>query len=254
MKIVKLRLLQECTCRRSNRYISTSSTLRAESSQFRSPKDTRPYDGNRTLDLFLKAVGTQSSLEAAKRNAERAQATNSEPRSPDSALRSLPLETSSIKRAAAAPPSEHPLLKFFSRMIMRDGKLLTAQKHTTTMLNHIRLLTSDDPLLLFRQAVSKVSPSVRIVQQKLTATKRVPLPLPLTERQRLHKGIKAIVNASDRRINAETSFGKRLALEVLSVLDNSSEAIRKKEETHKTAMIARYVSLHHLPSTMNNWA
>ena len=140
------------------------------------------------------------------------------------------------------PPStttEDPLLYSFSRNIMKDGKLSTAQAQVNTMLNLIRDHTNDDPLPLLRLAVSKAAPLCRNVSQRQTATKRVTLPLALNERQRVRQVIMWIVKATEKRERAEKSFGKRLGLEVLSVLDGSSDVLKKRDEVHRLAMLAK---------------
>lgn len=124
---------------------------------------------------------------------------------------------------------------------MRDGKLLTAQKTLQTCLAHLRAATNDEPLPLLRRAVDLASPQIRTVQQKLTATKRATLPLPITEKRRTRTGITWIVDASYKKRAQEKVFGKRLANEVLNVLDGTSEVLKKKDDLHKAATIARSV-------------
>lgn len=144
-------------------------------------------------------------------------------------------------------PVEDPLLHQFSRLIMRDGKLLTAQKTLETCLNQIRAATNEDPLPLLKRAVDLASPQVRTVQHKLTATKRITVPLPITDRRRTRTGITWIVDASYKKRAQEKVFGKRLASEVLSVLEGTSEVLKKKEDLHKAATIARCVHLLNQP-------
>lgn len=152
----------------------------------------------------------------------------------------------SVSPALNAPlpklePVEDPLLHQFSRLIMKDGKLLTAQKHLQLCLDTIRSATNNDALPLLRKAVRLASPELRTVQQKITATKRATLPLPISEKQSTRTGINWIVQASYKRRASEKQFGRRLALEMLAVLDGTSEVIKKKEDLHRTAMLARCV-------------
>lgn len=172
------------------------------------------------------------------------------PQASSSASSSSSSSTASVPPAAAAgavlqptKPVEDPLLHQFARLIMRDGKLLTAQKTLATCLQAIRASTHEDPLPLLKRAVERASPELRTVQQKLTATKRATLPLPITERRRSRTAITWIVDASYKKRHSEKVFGKRLANEVLQVLEGNSEAIRKKDELHKNAVLARWVLL-----------
>lgn len=66
------------------------------------------------------------------------------------------------------------------------------------------------------------------------------LPLPLEEKQRVRTAIKWLEKASEKHERNEKKFGKRLALEVLAVLDGSSEALKKKDDVHKAAVVARW--------------
>lgn len=146
-----------------------------------------------------------------------------------------------ILQRKTIPPLEDPLLHQFARLIMRHGKLHTAQLSLSTMLAHLRLLTNDDPLPLVRRAIHDASPLMKNVSQRLTGMKRATLPLPLNERQRVRQAIEWLVKASEKRSNSEKEFGKRLALEVLGVLDGSSEALKRKDEVHRMAVTARCV-------------
>lgn len=146
-----------------------------------------------------------------------------------------------IQTKVAYPPIEDPLLQQFARLIMKDGKLLRSQLHLSLMLRHISTLTHSDPLPLVKRATSEASPVVRIVQQKMGGMKRAALPLPLEEKKRVRVAIKWIEKASMKYAKGEKRFGRRLAIEVLSVLDGTSEVLKRKDEVHKAAVVARWV-------------
>jgi small subunit ribosomal protein S7 len=130
------------------------------------------------------------------------------------------------------------LLHTLSRLIMKSGKLPRAQSHLNLCLSTLALTTSSPPLPLLNRALSIVSPSIRLVGRR-KGTKSLPTPQPLTEDQRTRQAWKWIVEASEKRLKTERIFGKRLAQEVLAVLNNQSEAIKKREARHIQGVTGR---------------
>jgi len=63
---------------------------------------------------------------------------------------------------ADIPKAEDPLLQYLSSLIMRDGHRHKANKVVALMLQHIHALTGGHPMDIFRAAVAKASPSVRV--------------------------------------------------------------------------------------------
>lgn len=61
--------------------------------------------------------------------------------------------------------------------------------------------------------------------------------MPLNEKQRTRFGVEWILKASEKK--AGKSLEVRLAKEMVSVIQGSSEALKKKEEVHKAAMLNR---------------
>ena len=111
---------------------------------------------------------------------------------------------------------------------MRSGKLARAHSHLATMLDTLQLQTQSPPMALLHRALDVVGPSIRIVGRR-KGTKSLPTPQPLTEAQRRRQAWLWIVEASEKRQGAEKVFGRRLAGEVMGVLQGQSEAIKKKE-------------------------
>ncbi|KAG0140274.1 hypothetical protein CROQUDRAFT_665404 [Cronartium quercuum f. sp. fusiforme G11] len=136
----------------------------------------------------------------------------------------------------SVPPLEHPLLNYLTGLLMRKGKRTIAQKHCVTLLSHLRLITNQDPLPLLTKAVELASPMVltRTEQKRIKVTT---VPVALQERQRLRKGILWMVKQSERRPGKK--FGERLAMEVLAVLNGTSETLKLKAEQHRLAFVNR---------------
>ena len=100
--------------------------------------------------------------------------------------------------------------------------------------------TNQNPIELTHRAVLLASPSFRIINITRGA-KRIPSPRALFERQRIHASITWIKKASEKT-KARYTYPKRLAREILLILEGESEIFQWLELRHKEAMMARYVA------------
>lgn len=125
---------------------------------------------------------------------------------------------------------------------MKDGKKTRARKHVSDMLYTLRLRSSALPMQQLREAIRIAAPAIRLTQQK-KGGKQVAVPIALGERQKVHKAIQWILEASDKRKNPNAGgskkFGERVALEIEAVLSGSSDVLKKKEQLHATATVSR---------------
>lgn len=155
----------------------------------------------------------------------------------------------SSRAAAAAGPVAVPdpavvdpdadLLAYLARLVMRDGKLARAHSALDQMLAELHLATNAPPLPVLRRALDTVSPHIRIVGRR-KGTKVMQTPQPLTDKQRTRQAWKWIVDASDKRVgDKEFDFGRRLALEVLAVLNGQSEANKNLLGRHQQGVTGR---------------
>jgi hypothetical protein len=71
------------------------------------------------------------------------------------------------------------------------------------------------------------------------STKNIPKPVALGERQRMKFAVRWILDASYKKMGKKIE--ERLAREMVAVVQGDSEALKKKEEVHKFAMVNRYV-------------
>ncbi|KAF7968668.1 hypothetical protein HWV62_29709 [Athelia sp. TMB] len=155
---------------------------------------------------------------------------------PPSADPALPVDPSLL----VIPPAQDPLLHYLTSKITHDGKRSTAARRVARVLMHIHALTRAAPLPVLRQAVAAASPAVRVVMYKKGA-KQIGVPMPLNEKQRTRYGVEWILAASEKK--ASKLLEVRLAREIVAVVQGSSEALKKKEEVHKFAMLNRYAVL-----------
>ncbi|RXW19563.1 hypothetical protein EST38_g6299 [Candolleomyces aberdarensis] len=134
------------------------------------------------------------------------------------------------------PPERDPLLQFLTTSVMKHGRYARAKKVISEMLLHIHTLTRAPPMPIVREAILKASPAVRVASTKVGA-RAIVRPIALSERQRTGKGIKWIIEASHDKPGKQMQV--RLAKEMVAVVRGQSSALKKKEEAHKSAMVAR---------------
>jgi small subunit ribosomal protein S7 len=136
------------------------------------------------------------------------------------------------------PPAQDPLLHYLTSKITHSGKRTKAAGRVSRILMHIHGYTRAEPLQILREAVFAASPAVRVAMHKKGA-KNIASPMPLSEKQRTRFGVEWILQASEKK--AGKSLEIRLAKEMVAVVQGTSEALKKKEEVHRFAMLNRCV-------------
>ncbi|CAG8466342.1 6456_t:CDS:2 [Ambispora leptoticha] len=160
-------------------------------------------------------------------------ATDSTSLSSDIPPLSLPTQdTTTIK----TPIKADPVITHVINMIMRDGKKERAKKLLLMAFRQIRLHTNNNPVNIIKEAIEIAAPRVRIFNKK-KGSKVTPVPAPLNERQRHHRAIKWILEASDNR--PEKDFGVRFGMEILAVINGVSKVLERKAQVHKMAVANR---------------
>jgi small subunit ribosomal protein S7 len=136
------------------------------------------------------------------------------------------------------PPAQDPLLHYLTSKLTHCGRRHRAAHRVSRMLMHIHGYTGAHPLPILRQAIFSVSPAVRVAMHK-KGVKSVAMPMPLNEKQRTRFGVEWILQASEKKPGKAVEV--RLAQEMIAVVEGTSEALKKKQETHRHAMLNRYV-------------
>lgn len=134
---------------------------------------------------------------------------------------------------ANLPTKSDEILESFINHLQRDGKKSLATTQVLGMMKYLSIALNSDPLPALTHAIELASPMVKIQTRKQGA-KNTPVPTPLTTRQMRRKAIVGIINASKKRNDREIE--RRLAKEVLGILEGNSETLRKKEEVHRDAV------------------
>ncbi|KAI9189997.1 hypothetical protein H9P43_001430 [Blastocladiella emersonii ATCC 22665] len=137
------------------------------------------------------------------------------------------------------------LLAQATNLIMRDGKKAKAANMLSSALEHVRVMASSPtstlpqgvaPPALFAEAVDRVAPLLETKAFK-RGTKVLQIPKALNERQRNRRAIVWILDAASKR--PEKEFAKRLANELVAVLEGASEAVKRKNTLYKLALANR---------------
>lgn len=127
----------------------------------------------------------------------------------------------------------------FINRVMRRGKKSVA---TTLVYDAFALIAErakKDPLEVFEQAMKNVSPLMEVRPRRVGgATYQVPMEVPA--RRRFSLATRWILAAT--RSRSGKSFAEKLAGELMDAANNTGNAIRKREETHKMAEANRAFS------------
>ncbi|HHY81703.1 MAG TPA: 30S ribosomal protein S7 [Clostridiales bacterium] len=116
--------------------------------------------------------------------------------------------------------------------VMLDGKRGVAQKICYGAFDLIREKTGKDPMEVFEQALNNIMPVLEVKARRVGgATYQVPVEVRPERRQTL--GLRWLVNYA--RTRGEKTMMQRLAAEMIDASNNTGNAVKKKEDTHRMA-------------------
>lgn len=144
---------------------------------------------------------------------------------------------STIKKREIEPDpvyKDEGLSKFINRA-MRDGKKNAAQQQIYGALQLIKQKLDTDPMVVFRGALENVKPQVEVRSRRIGgAAYQVPTPVKGDRRQSL--AIRWIIQSAQKRSGKEFhSFAEKLSAELIDAFNNTGNAIKKKQDTHRMA-------------------
>lgn len=130
-------------------------------------------------------------------------------------------------------------LQNFINRVVRRGKKSLASRLVYDAMELIEERTKRDPIEIFEQALRNVSPVMEVKPRRVGgATYQVPMEVP--PYRRLSLASTWILQATASR--SGKSFPEKLANELIDAANNTGNAIRKREETHKMAEANRAFS------------
>jgi len=124
------------------------------------------------------------------------------------------------------------LLTRFINKIMLDGKKGVAERIVYDAFDLVRAKTGKDPLEVFDAAMKNVMPLLEVRARRVGgANYQVPLEVSPARRETL--GLRWLTAYS--RSRGEKTMAQRLAAEIMDAANNTGNAVKKREDTHKMA-------------------
>jgi small subunit ribosomal protein S7 len=137
------------------------------------------------------------------------------------------------KRYAVPDPRFNDVLvSRFINKVMLQGKKNTARKLVYSAFDILEQRTKQDPVEVFRKALSNVSPAIEVRSRRVGgATYQVPVEV--REDRRIALAIRWIkLYASERR---DKSMAQRLASELMAAANGEGSSVKKRDDVHRMA-------------------
>ncbi len=136
------------------------------------------------------------------------------------------------------PPDPIYASRLVTRLInrvMRDGKKTVAINQVYKAIKTVEEKTKKEGLEALRVALENIKPVMEVRSRRVGgAAYQVPMPVKGDRREAL--AIRWLIMSARKRPSKEFhSFNEKLAAEIMDALQNTGEAIKKKELTHKMA-------------------
>lgn len=138
-----------------------------------------------------------------------------------------------LKREVLADPiyGDKIVTKLINQ-VMKDGKRGTAQKICYGAFDLIKEKTDNDPIEVFEKALNNIMPVLEVKARRVGgATYQVPMEVRPERRQTL--GLRWLATYAKSR--GEKTMVERLAGEIMDAANNTGNAVKRKEETHRMA-------------------
>ena len=120
----------------------------------------------------------------------------------------------------------------FVNRLMKDGKKSVALKIMYTAFELMEEKAGKEPVEMFRQALSNVSPTVEVKPRRVGgATYQVPIEVISSRREAL--AMRWLLAAA--RLRSGKSMAEKLAGELADAANNTGGAMKKREEVHRMA-------------------
>jgi len=136
------------------------------------------------------------------------------------------------RKIMADPKFGDIVLSKFVNNLMLDGKKNTARRIMYEAMSQIADKTKQDPLEIFKQAISNVSPQTEVRSRRVGgATYQIPVDVREERRQALAiRWIKTYALA--RR---DHTMSQRLAMELIAAAKGEGNAVKKRDDVHRMA-------------------
>ncbi len=137
------------------------------------------------------------------------------------------------KREVLPDPVYHSVLVTkLTNSIMLDGKKGVAQKVVYDAFSIIEEKTGKSPLEVFNAALDNIMPSLEVKARRVGGS-TYQVPMEVRPERRLTLGLRWLTSYSRNR--GEKTMKERLAGEIMDAANNTGNAVKKREDTHKMA-------------------
>lgn len=136
------------------------------------------------------------------------------------------------RQLVADPKYNDRIVSRFVNNIMSDGKKSTAQTIIYDAFSIINEKTKEDPIEIFRKALSNVAPVLEVRSRRVGgATYQVPVEV--REDRRIALAIRWINTYSKQR--RDKTMAQRLAAELMAASKGEGSSVKKRDDTHRMA-------------------
>ncbi|MGD0283316.1 MAG: 30S ribosomal protein S7 [Dissulfurispiraceae bacterium] len=130
------------------------------------------------------------------------------------------------------PKYSSKLVSRFMTVLLKDGKMSTAEAICYGAFDILKDKTGQDPLKVFKTAVENVKPLLEVKPRRVGgATYQVPMEV--RPQRKIALALRWVVSYA--RLRKEKTMRERIAAELLDAFNNTGSSIKKKEDTHKMA-------------------
>ena len=127
--------------------------------------------------------------------------------------------------------NDQVVAKFINRVI-EQGKKAVAEKIVYSAFDIMAQKSKQEALSVFHEAIENVKPVLEVRSRRVGgATYQVPMEVRPARRQTL--GLRWLTAYS--RSRGEKTMAQRLAAEIMDAANNTGNAVKKREDTHKMA-------------------
>jgi small subunit ribosomal protein S7 len=146
----------------------------------------------------------------------------------------MPRKTTKSFKRDITPDAKYQnvLMAKMINKIMRDGKKRLAEKLMYDAMTEVEAKLKTPPAEVFETAIKNVSPQVQ-VRAKRVGGATYQVPMEVKGDRKIHLAMTWILTAA--RTKSGRSFDKLLAQELMDAYNNTGDAIKKKEDTHRMA-------------------
>lgn len=130
------------------------------------------------------------------------------------------------------PKYNSKLVSRFVSVLLKDGKMSTAEKICYGAFDILKDKTGTDALKAFKTAVENVKPLLEVKPRRVGgATYQVPMEV--RPQRKIALALRWIVSYA--RARKEKTMRERVAGELLDAFNNTGASVKKKEDTHRMA-------------------